>query len=880
MSADAWTNETATDITIRRADQVERAGWRYPFNPHPKQALASSYMVDEILMGGSAGPGKGHPVSVANMRYTTPMGQPQDREVQVLTPFGFKPFADVKVGDQLTNPDGSIQRVIQVFELGERDIYRVTFSDGATTLVTDDHLWLVNYSGKKYKAERTYPVDAGWSTKTSAVIKTTATLRDHLDTCHAAAANGKRPNWPLIPLTEPTPFTFGVRKPETTHPIKPYLLGALLGDGSLTKNRPQFHCFDQEIAQFIRDDGDDLKCVPYTNRETPQSACFVLGDTIGPAVDRLDLRHHSYNKRIPRNYLLASLDIRWNLVRGLMDTDGTVSTGGDATYSTSSPGLADDIVWLLRSLGFRANTTSRIPTYTYQGEKKQGRRSYTIHIQGDRVPDLFRLPRKRDRCKYGMNGGQRVKRRMVSIEHVGVGEARCIKVDHPNSLYITDDFIVTHNTDWMLAELVNLSLAIPHVKTLLLRNTYGELQEEIIPRLEERIPTWVGKYSSKLRSYVFYNGARLRLGYLEHEKHQQKYIGAEYAAIGFDELTLLPWNSYQFLASRARATGHVATMLTKLGLRPRRLATSNPGGPYHTPVKKHFVDPAPPNTIYQDPDTGLTRVYVPATVDDNPSMPPQYRRLLESLPTEKRKALLEGSWDILEGARFSAWNAARHVITPTQLPPDLLSGERVIAVDYGFADPFAAVWMVKLGSGLIVVYRELYSTELTPQQQAEMILNHTTEAEWEDGISIVMDPAMWGRRDASAPKTGNPNIPPVSSPAHTYQTVLGRVPIRANNDRRTGWAMIDEKLRVHDDGWPRLVVYDWCRDLIRTLPALERGKLKPDDVNQNPKQEDHLADALRYGAMHLAARTPSAGDGDGAVRGSEMLTRGLLTRRW
>lgn len=442
------------------------------------------------------------------------------------------------------------------------------------------------------------------------------------------------------------------------------------------------------------------------------------------------------------------------------------------------------------------------------------------------------------------------------------------------SSYMVDEMLMggaagPGKTDWMLAELVNLSLAIPHVKTLLLRNTYGELQEEIIPRLEERIPPWVGKYSSKLRSFVFYNGARLRLGYLEQEKHQQKYIGAEYAAIGFDELTLLPWKSYQFLASRARATGYTATMLARLGLRPRRLATSNPGGPYHSQVKAHFVDPVAPNTIYRDPATGLTRVYVPATVDDNPSMPAQYRQLLESLPSEKRKALLEGSWDILEGARFSSWNAARHVVSATQLPPDLLAGERVIAVDYGFADPFAALWMVKLGSGLIVIYRELYSTELTPEQQARLILENTTEAEWESGISVVMDPAMWGRRDASAPKTGNPNIPPVSSPAHTYQTVLNRTPLRANNDRLTGWAMLDEKLRVHDDGWPRLVVYDWCRDLIRTLPALERDKKNPDNVSQTPKQEDHLC--------HPAGTLVTARRGDVPIEtirpGDEALTR-------
>lgn len=877
---DDWEYLEADDVDLDETPEGQPTqGWRYPYTPHPKQALASQYLTDEMLFGGSAGPGKGHPVSVANMRYNDPMGQPQDRDVQVLTPFGFKPFADVKVGDQLTNPDGTVQRVIQVFELGERDIYRVTFSDGATTLVTDDHLWLVNYSGKRYKAERTHPVDAGWSTKTSGVVETTANLRAHLATCHAAAAAGKRPAWPLIPLTQPVPFTTAVRRPETTYPIKPYALGVLLGDGALGTGVPRFHSIDPEIAEFIREDGDEVRYYEEPRAAKKQGTYVIMGAKARQAIQKLDIAHRSYEKRIPRAYLIASIDSRWNLARGLMDTDGTASSGGDATYITTSPGLAEDTAWLLRSLGFRVNTTTKTPAYVYNGERRAGRLAYTLHIQGDRVPDLFRLPRKADRCKYGMNGGQRVKRRMVSIEHVGVGDARCIKVNHPNSLYITDDFIVTHNTDWMLAELVNLCLAVPTGKTLLLRNTYQELQDEIIPRLEARIPPWVGKYSSKLRAYIFYNGARLRLGYLERDDDKRHYIGAEYMAIGWDELTLLPWSAYTFLRSRVRATGIVDEKLRELGLRPRMLATSNPTGPYHMQVKGHFVDPAPPGRIVQDANSGLTRVYVPATIEDNPSMPPEYRRMLMGLDPAKRKALLEGSWDVLEGVRFSQWNRADHVIKPSDLPIPEISGERVIAVDYGWAAPFAALWGIKLGNGFIVVYREAYATELTAVQQAELIREMTPEVEWRQQPTVVMDPSMWGRRDASSMKTGT-KAPPVSSPAHDYQRVLGVTPVQANNSRKLGAARLDEKLRVLEDGFPRLLVYENNVDLIRTIPTLLRGKIDPDDISQKPKQEDHLYDALRYLLMHLDPADPTPRDPARLELLRRPVTAGIRERQW
>lgn len=453
------------------------------------------------------------------------------------------------------------------------------------------------------------------------------------------------------------------------------------------------------------------------------------------------------------------------------------------------------------------------------------------------------------------------------------------------SSYLVDEILFggaagPGKTDWMLAELVNLCLAVPNGKALLLRNTYQELQEEILPRLQARIPAWVGKYSSKLSAFVFYNGARLRMGYLERDDDKRHYIGAEYIAIGWDELTLMPWTAYQFLRSRLRATGEIASRLRELGLRPRMLATSNPGGPYHVQVKAYFVDPAPPGKIVRDRSSQLTRVYVPATIDDNPAMPAEYRRMLMGLTPEKRKALLEGSWDVLEGVRFAQWSRTRHVIDPSDLPLPEISGERVIAVDYGFGAPFAALWMVKLGGGIVLVYREAYAVEKTAEQQAQMIRDMTPDSEWEQRPAIIMDPAMWGRRDASAPKTGT-DAPPVSSPAHDYQRILGRTPIKARNDRKSGASRLDNKLLVHADGFPRLLVYSTCVDFIRTIPSLLRSKIDPDDIAQNPKQEDHIYDCARYGLMYLDPVDPTPIKDPARLEAlRKPITAGLQTRKW
>lgn len=434
-------------------------------------------------------------------------------------------------------------------------------------------------------------------------------------------------------------------------------------------------------------------------------------------------------------------------------------------------------------------------------------------------------------------------------------------------------------TDWMLAECVNTCLAVPNVKVLLLRNSFGELTDEIIPRLTARIPPFVGKLRGNY--FVFYNGARIRLGYLERDDNKRRYIGAEYALIAYDELTLMPWSAYEFLRSRVRATGQIAKDLKKAGLRPRIIATSNPGGAYHSFVKAHFVDAAPPGKITRDPASGLTRTFVSATLRDNSHMPASYRKMLEALPFEKRKALLEGSWDIAEGVRFTQWTRSRHVIEPEQLPVPPLSGDRFIAIDYGFSDPFCALWGIKLADGLVVIYREVYAKELTAIQQAELIMKNTTQQEWDAGITVVADPSAWRRDNASTAKTLD-GTPPLGSPAWDWQKVLGVTPRKAINHRVHGAALVDEKLRVRADGWPRLLVYSTCHNLIRTLPNLLRGVQNPDDVAASPKQDDHAYDSCRYLLMATEPRDPVVRHQGMRRRhgGGKFVTAGLATRKF
>ncbi|GAA4915893.1 phage terminase large subunit [Nesterenkonia rhizosphaerae] len=408
------------------------------------------------------------------------------------------------------------------------------------------------------------------------------------------------------------------------------------------------------------------------------------------------------------------------------------------------------------------------------------------------------------------------------------------------------------------AEAILLCLRVPGVRVLILRKTFKQMESSVLPKLLEEIPEELAKFHASRYEFTFKNGSVIQLGYLDKDGDLENYQGPEYQLVIFEEASQFPENHYSYLESRLRASGEVAERMEALGLFPRRILTANPTGIGLMWLKRRFVDPYPPEKVWrpkpseEDPEPG-TRVYIPARATDNPSLNKDYLKTLNRLPEDLRRALRDGDWSVLDGVRFSSWRENKHVLKPELFPISLLSGRKVIAVDYGHEAPFAAVWLCKLGNGLIIQYREAYAKGLTPVQQAELIRDLSKDEEEASGepIEVVADPAMWSRQDAGAHKTKD-GSPPVGSQAHAYQTVLNRRPIKANNSRIPGWALLDEKLRIREDGEPRFLVYNTCRDTIRTLPTLPRSKTNPEDLDTSA--EDHLADAIRYGVMHLEGK--------------------------
>ena len=360
-------------------------------------------------------------------------------------------------------------------------------------------------------------------------------------------------------------------------------------------------------------------------------------------------------------------------------------------------------------------------------------------------------------------------------------------------------------------------------RALILRRSMPELRE-LIDKSRELYPrAFPGcKFREVEKLWNFPSGAKVEFGFLERDADVYRYQGQAYSWIGFDEITHLPtefgWN---YLASRLRTTDPDIT--------PYLRCTANPGGVGAHWVKKRYVDPFEPNESFKG-DDGLTRKFIPARLDDNPYLAKdgRYEEMLRALPPVQRRQLLEGNWDITEGAAFTEFDSEVHIIAPFQIP---IGWERVKGIDYGYASESACIWAtVDPSDGTLIVYRELYRKGLTGVDLGEMI----AQMELEDPFSVqgVLDTAAWARTGTTGPTVGES----LQKAGHKLR--------RADKNRIQGKIQLHEYLKVQQSGRPRLQIFNTCPNLIRELQSIPLDKSNPEDVDTHAP--DHAYDALRY----------------------------------
>ncbi|HTO43331.1 MAG TPA: replicative DNA helicase [Burkholderiales bacterium] len=369
------------------------------------------------------------------------MGKAQPLDAKVKTVDGWKRMGELRLGDELASTDGSRSRVSGVFPQGRKQVYRVTFSDGRSTECCGEHLWKVYY--------RDWPEARVLSTE-RVITMLKAKRYQHRLWIDTASGN------------------FGQSK---ELPLAPWLLGALLGDGRISGHLV-FSTADEEMLSRLRESvgeefvlraagGYDWRIVQ-ADGSRRKGFWGVHPNGIKEALRELGLWGlKSEEKFIPPVYLAARRQDRLDLLRGLLDTDGWVERWGSMRFCSSSERLAKDVVELVRSLGGWCTLRSKRTTYSYLGEKREGLPAFVCNIHHDEPRSLFLLTHKRDRA---LSKPERSWRPVfVSIEPTRVADTQCIAVTHPSRLYITDDYVVTHNTSLALniAEHAALSGGLP-----------------------------------------------------------------------------------------------------------------------------------------------------------------------------------------------------------------------------------------------------------------------------------------------------------------------------------------------------------------------------------------------------------------------------------
>jgi replicative DNA helicase len=377
------------------------------------------------------------------------MGKAQPLDAPVLTPGGYVAMGQIQPGSLVIGADGKSHRVAAVFPQGEKPVFRVRFTDGATVECCDEHLW--------YTTTRTESGRPGGEGSVKSLAEIRSTLRvpgepDRLN--HRVPTVG--------------PIEFAPREERLLLP--PYLLGLLLADRSFRGLNIRFDGANDmheplhaRLPSLDSVSLDGMTARIRRRKNEPTRRMYSVLEAGGLRAARCSPPQHrrsatraaleqyglhglgSSEKFIPPQYLLASVDERLDVLRGLLDTDGHVIVpGGRAVeFTTTSSQLADDVIWLVRSLGGIISRREKT-SYEYRGEKRIGLPAVRVRLW---FPNgIVPISSKKHLARWN-SGAERLDGRFVeSVEAVGAKPCQCILIESEDHLYVTSDFVVTHNT--------------------------------------------------------------------------------------------------------------------------------------------------------------------------------------------------------------------------------------------------------------------------------------------------------------------------------------------------------------------------------------------------------------------------------------------------
>jgi hypothetical protein len=417
---------------------------------------------------------------------------------------------------------------------------------------------------------------------------------------------------------------------------------------------------------------------------------------------------------------------------------------------------------------------------------------------------------------------------------------------------------------------------------LMVRRTRSSL-EPTIGRAREIYAREGATWVQSRGCFEWPSGARLAMRHMANDHDAALYQGHGYSRVYVEELTQFP---------RSDAVDKLkATLRSAAGAPCAFRATCNPGGPGHAWVKQRYIDAGDARVVeaIKNPrggeDLQTQRLFIPAKLDDNPALigqdPDYAARLAKSGSELLVRAWLDGDWSVIMGAFFDGWSA-RNIIKPFRIPEDWT---RFIAFDWGLSAPFSVGWWAvvsetislptyRLPRGALVRYREWYGVgpdgkglRLTASQVAQGILQRQIGEPKPHGVA---DPSIFNQQQGTGP---------------TINEVMRQAGITfrpADNTRVgklgavSGWNEMRERILGNEEG-PMLVVFDTCRDFIRTVPVQQHDPMRPEDLDTTG--EDHIADETRYACMSRPLIARPQGAGPDPLRAPEDYGRGSF-RGW
>jgi phage terminase large subunit len=379
----------------------------------------------------------------------------------------------------------------------------------------------------------------------------------------------------------------------------------------------------------------------------------------------------------------------------------------------------------------------------------------------------------------------------------------------------------------IVMEALAYALEYPTCKIYLFRETYDDLEANLISEMKEKWPKELYKYNDSKHVATLTNGSRVFFRFISSEKDAKRYQGRSMDFVGVDELTNFDKDWIRILLSCLRSPK---------GFPPRFRGTCNPGGRGHAWVKNEYVTGTNyGENILTNRITGGKIQFIAARVYDNVVLmenDPNYVKRLEDLPENEKRAYLYGDWDIFAGQYFTAWRHEKHVIDPFEIPEHW---KKWRAIDWGFNDHCSIGWYAADEDGHVFKYRQLYIRETLASDIAKMVVKLTGK---EKIRYTVAGHDCWQKR-------GNDHTQGESI-AETFG--LNGVPLEmADISRVVGWHRLKEYLQDAPDEKPWFQVFSTCADTIRTIPVMIYSSKRVEDMDDT--LEDHAVDETRYSLM-------------------------------